>query len=205
MPLPPGECEVQHFFVAPGASGDIIVTLGFSQIADQDSIAAQASSIWAARIMPVMGSLCQFVNTVARVGQDGGDDLVTEWGSAVNGSKAGDLVTLNTAVLVIKNTSLPGRKNTGRLFLPCTTETQWGNASSLTAAERTAIGEAFLNLAGDHSAQGNVLAILHKAVNRPEKVIPALVRPASPATPLMTSNPFTVAVKAATQRRRLRD
>nr|CRY96200.1 hypothetical protein [uncultured prokaryote] len=74
---------------------------------------------WVTSILDGQSDDLTFASATCRFGQDGGDDLIIDSDLIpYSGGSNTEKLPQNCAVLVRKNTSLGGRKNRGRLFIP---------------------------------------------------------------------------------------
>lgn len=122
MPTPAGYVNYSIEMLAVGDPEPWVVT--FATTAELSSIPAEthADRMFAAvqqNIMPRAWDGMSLSRVVARVGQDGGDDVIAESTlGPVAGGLAGGFLPQNSALLVRKVSGLGGRRNRGRSYWP---------------------------------------------------------------------------------------
>lgn len=121
--IPPGFANVALHFVLTGDPEDMLITFGVDSSAtpDPNALAFDISAAWASA-WPAsdMESNWSFLGATTAVGQDGGppntgEDHTHDYGGAGTGTQT---LPSNCAFLVKKVTSLGGRANQGRFYLP---------------------------------------------------------------------------------------
>lgn len=191
----------------PGASGEVVCTLGFSCLLASDydqstnDIVAQS---WEDNVVTnCLDSSMTFIRLDTLIGVGFGNvNFWTTSSGASGGLTGNDILPLNNAVLVKKNTGKAGRRNQGRLYLPGVPEDAVDDAGNVLSSFMTTIDTAFSDLTTDviGGTPSCVPAILHRAIDVPSK--PAYTLDPEDATGIVA---FQTQSKIATQRTRIRD
>lgn len=197
MPTPVGFVSYSIELVAEGDDEAYVVTWATESQMGTIPGVTHASRIHAAfetSFMPRMWDGVTLSRVVARVGQDGGDDLIFEDDRPpVDGSRSGNFLPQNTATLIRKISGLGGRRNQGRSYVPYIIQSAGAsNIGEILSAE----------LAGAQNAADAFMAsVLNEDPGPPLQPV-ILHRTGSPVpTPF---EQFVVDSQLATQRNRLR-
>jgi hypothetical protein len=216
MPLviPPGFFMANVIIEHTGFARAAQVTFGIENAGDSNDPVVLANRIMAALggpLAPRLDAQARFARVEVRLGQDGGEPLVGVSDVApIQGTLVIESVTPNVAVLVHKRTSLGGRRNRGRLYLPWfLAEDGVDQVGTITpgslAAIQTAMND-FLNLLETGGLIGPMV-VLHDSTRyvttRPSPGVVVRTRSETTTPPPTPVVALQVDGRIATQRRRL--
>jgi hypothetical protein len=198
MPTAPGYAACAVKLQCTGLNRPAYVTFGVNPTSTDPAIVAAAiKTAWYATgaANSRLDSEVTATEFIARLGTDGGEDLV---GSVAGGAAGGLSSTLsptpNVAILIHKRTARGGRRGRGRIFFPwCVSETQLEENGSLNSTAITGIQTAMTTWWVAHNTNDVPMVVLH----RPSLVNPAPPGPPDPVTGLLV-DPLV-----STQKRRL--
>lgn len=176
------------------------------------------SDAWRLAMMPQLSSSLGLVNTILRVRQDDGTDLIHTFPIATAGGGLALAPTpSNTAILVQKVTTRGGRRGKGRMYVPGCPEANVDQDGFLTVAYRASLQTAVNNLldrltapAGGGTAGDPVAPrLLHNSSTQTTvqtsptaRIVTTTITGPGPAPDAITG--FLIAPQVATQRRRMR-
>jgi hypothetical protein len=121
MPTPPGFADCSLKFVLDGFIRPAFITFGVDPSAtNPDTVATSVynAATGAGSIATQLDSTVMITDAIARLGTDGGEDLVGQHTGTTRGGRTGGAPPPNVAVLVHKRTARGGRRGRGRLYLP---------------------------------------------------------------------------------------
>jgi hypothetical protein len=196
MIIPPGFAHCRVLFEADGKLNPVITTFGVrltAGVTNPVTVATGVLTAWTASFPAAdLDSNWAVTGCGVTLGSDGGDGPSGEFLQRTAGSRAGEAATINFCPLVRKNTSLGGRRNRGRMFLP---------AGYLLESEVSELG--VLAAAAITRVQGNAtdfLTAIEAGANTDAMVI---LHEAAPSTPTLVDS-LSVQTLGATQRKRMR-
>lgn len=195
--IPPGYCSAAFRFALTGDPEEMVTTIAFelSDPSDPTSTANLLMNAWnTAFDDSLLNSSYEMTGVTLTVGNDGGSIVAQSTNPAVAGTEASAVLPQNNAMLVRKNTALPGKKGKGRCYLPAgyLFEGEVSNAGVVSSGSRNNINTAFAAFVTAALAIDEITAVvlLHSDATLP--------------TPLLPGGEFSVQPVIATQRHRLR-
>jgi len=194
MGIPIGACEIWFAYTVTGDNETMYTHLAY----DTTDVFTQAKvdagfTAWQTAFKSLAPPDCTLVGGHVLAGNDGGS---IRWDSSIApvlGTGTGNASPPNCAYLVKKSGELGGRRNRGRMYIPCIPEGNVTSAGLLAGSVITAVNTACagLNVGGSVHTAFNILGfpqILHETGSQtPSKVVD-----------------LSCQQKIATQRRRLR-
>jgi hypothetical protein len=192
--IPVGYLEAQAVFTGPGPGGVRMVVTGHTQVelaSPDEEAEIIAEQIWSAN-----GSDLRFpidnnyslVQVTVYANQGDPDLLIGQWTGTIQGTSSGTAVPPQVAVLIRKTTSMAGRWNRGRMYIPGVNSASLGEDGTLEGSALANWQNAANGFLQACSSTGLDLVILHND-------------PARTPTPVES---LVVQSLSATQRRRLR-
>lgn len=214
MPLtiPAGDALVSFELRVTGDTQPMFCTIGARPLTGPYGT-TQLTDLYNAFRDKIMTSLCSTVQlyaAVARVRQDGGDDLLVEYRPATQtpGSSAATAMPQNVAYIVRKTTARAGRRGRGRMYLPGVPEANVDQAGAVAGATITFINtelSGFLTAVIDTQD----LLLFHDnasssttSVVGPTRTVTTTQGAAGPSPDVITG--LSIDPRVGTQRRRLR-
>lgn len=192
IPVGFGQMTVKWRFT--GATRDSVVVIGYDPpTVDPGAHATAIHGILVAASRPCNAASMivgwSYVGVSCTEMDDAGP-LTAEFPGLVDGSRAGQAITPNVAMLIRKVTASGGRRNRGRIFTPPTyvLESEVDIAGLINATPRGVLGTMWNGVRTDMATAGFPWVIFHGA---------------APFTPTPVTNLVTDSI-VATQRRRLR-
>lgn len=193
-PIPTGHVLLKFRFTLVGDAEEMIVTQGAETTATSNTerLAAvnDAFGSWQATVLPLQSNFYQLAGVDGVFGDASGDIPIRSTSGPVTGGNAAGVLPQNCAVLVKKVTSLGGRRNRGRFYVPGLSETDVDSTGTILTTPLanwgTAVNNLQLGLESDSFLDR--LVIFHSS---------------APLTPTIVAD-LDVDRKIATQRRRLR-
>lgn len=191
MPVPDGYIDVFYGISVQGDSDLMGVTMGWAvgDIPTEEELLGHYNR-WVALVRPRLNTTLSFPLCRASAGTLSGDYTLEVAPDPVLAGTAGTApLPNNCAVLVAKISTSGGRRNRGRMYIPCPAETAVDGAGVLSTGERGAWQTAMNAwIEGEFTAGWGSPAILHQT---------------PPYAPTTITN-LVVRSKIATQRRRMR-
>lgn len=194
MPTAPGYADCSIRLQLATMARPAYLTLGLNPTStDALQVATELGAAWlyAGSLNSCLDSNVTATEFTARLGTDGGEDLVGSVSNASVGGRSIGTFPPNVACLIHKRTARGGRRGRGRMFIPwILSTTEVGEDGVIQAARITALNAALLIFKNQLTAQSDPMVILHS---------PGSTSPGAPdvVTSLYASN------LVATQRRRL--
>ena len=204
----PREDEVFMEFIhsGPGASGDVVCTLGAKTDSGLAITQARSDAIadaWGDGPVSQMCSQIRYDRMHMLVGLSSSVAEFTSFDGR-NGALTGNqMVPLDTAIVVKKLTGLAGRRFRGRLYLPGIPEGAVDDAGILLSSYVTSLASAFSLLLTRFAAftiPAMQIALLHRPITKP--AVPEYTLESIEATEVTA---FAVESQIGTQRTRIRD
>jgi hypothetical protein len=121
MPTPPGFADVSLKLVLDGFIRPAYITFGVDPTMTDPQQVAQAVYGVASNSTSLNGKLdsnVTWAECIARLGTDGGEDLIGNFVGTAKGISGGGAPPPNVAVLIHKRTARGGRRGRGRLYMP---------------------------------------------------------------------------------------
>lgn len=195
--IPPGFISAAFRFSLTGDPEEMLTTIAFSvnDSSDPTTLANLLMNGWTDNFDDsLLNSSYEMVGVTVTVGVDGGSIVAQSTNPAVAGSEASGVLPQNNAMLIRKNTALPGRQGKGRCYLPAgyLFESEVSNAGVVSSGSRGNINAAFAAALVDWLAIATIddVVLLHSDATEP--------------TVLLTGGEFSAQPVIATQRHRLR-
>jgi len=163
MPIPLGFAQVSYIFSGLAAGpGGCMTTIGvdFPAVADPNVSTEQYHEAFADNIMPALSQDVEHVETRVRFSFPGGEAVFNLFGSTP-GSDTSTSLPPNAAWPVLKFTSLGGRANRGRMFLPGVPEDIVGPNGAIESSAVSAFNTQLSAYAAAMEADDNELVLLH--------------------------------------------
>jgi hypothetical protein len=198
--IPPGYADISLELRLATMARSAFITFGVScSGVPADQVAQEAMEPW---FLPGSSMNSQLDNGVvvvgctARVGQDGGEALVSYAESGATGGATLTSLPANCAVLIHKRTARGGRRGRGRIFLPWTIGETFEESGLLNSATKTTLQTAANVWLANLSANSVPMVLLHSAS------APGVDEPTTPGSPNAVTS-LIVDSLIGSQRRRL--
>jgi len=194
MPTPPGFGDCSLRFTLAGFLRPAYITFGIDASGTNPNLVAgevYTAATAASSLMSQMDSTVTLVESIVRLGTDGGEDLVGNATGSTVGGLTGGAPPPNVAVLAHKRTARGGRRGRGRWYLPWYMSANDVGEDGVIIEAKRALKQSALNaFTNNLSTGGNPLVVLHN---------PGISSPGAPdvVTSIVVSN------VVGTQRRRL--
>jgi hypothetical protein len=189
LQIPAGYAHVRFVHTLEGAQGNVEVTLGTAVGSADQGEANAISAAYVGNLLEDASTSLVLTNVIVLFGNGTATPNRFEVPQSSAGGRNVDPMSPNTAILVQKRTTLSGRKNRGRWYLPARPRSFLGTTGdTISGAALTDIQDSVDAWLLAHVATVGNPVILH-----------------TDATPPTTISAFSVQPRVATQRRRLRD
>lgn len=194
MTIPIGYCEVWFRFDLTGDVEPMYTHLAYSTLEPPTQTVIDAGfTAFVTAFKPFFSPSMLLSGGHVLIGNDGG---AIRWESSITpvvGTGSANCLPQNSAYLLKKQSALGGRKNRGRMYLPCPPESNIGDAGTVNTSIITAINAAAVGL-----TVGGAIVNAFDFLGGPVILHEAAIDDPTPVTDLVTDRYI------ATQRRRLR-